>query len=341
MATRARNQLWLLDKAPIAEIVCPRLPSKEQCLLLYFHHHQEGRTTKSESIRLVVQAIWPIWEKPTSNCHRTCEVALQEHKLLKVCWVFSADLFGLRMSDPMLKSLSTAAEEARGVVFDEQVMATRARNQLWLLDKAPIAEIVCPRLPSKEQCLLLYFHHHQEGRKTKSESIRLVVQAIWPIWEKANLPTTTKKYAGENWRTSSKVPQEDKDFLTSQREDRMSSSLAGVDQKTVKKKAEKRKRDLAALARKTKSDAKVTQLMEVVHLEADGSSIETNTEDEDDADETYQVPSIIKAQTPKRRRRKALADPNFIAAWDRDNLSVRQATSSFAAAAQSLGHDLE
>ncbi|KAG0722334.1 hypothetical protein GWK47_006091 [Chionoecetes opilio] len=118
---------------------------------------------------------------------------------------------------------------------------------------------------------------------------------------------------------SCKVPQEDKDFLTSQREDRMSSSLAGVDQKTVKKKAEKRKRNLAAQARKTKSDAKVTQLMEVVHLEADGSSTETNTEDEDDADETYQVPSIIKAQTPKRRRRKALADPNLIAAWDRDN----------------------
>lgn len=213
----------------------------------------------------------------------------------------------------------------------------------------------------------------------------MVIKAIWPFWEKANLPTTTKKYAGEKLmklidtyeafkknRTkpqegyrykedmfksdledvfdiahssvlASKIPQEDKDFLISQREDRMSSSLAGVDQQTKKKKAEKRKRDLAVQARKTKSDTEVRQFMEVARLEAGSSSNETNTEDEDDTDETYmhQEPSTSKAQTPKRRRRNVIADSHLIASWDRDNLSVKQATSSFAAAAQSLGHDLD
>lgn len=80
----------------------------------------------------------------------------------------------------------------------------------------------------------------------------------------------------------SKVPQ-DKDFLTLQREDPMSSSLTGVDQKKKKAEeqkaaAEKWKRDLAAQARKMKLDAEVTQLMEVavMRLEVDGSSSETN-----------------------------------------------------------------
>ena len=256
-------------------------------------------------------------------------------------------------------------------------MATRARNQLWLLDKVPVAEIVCPWLPSKERCLLLYFHHHQEGWKAKSESIRLVLEAFWPIWEKANIPTTTKKYAGEklvklintydalrknrtkpqegyhykeamfksdmeeifdvadsSMLSSSKVPQEDMDFFTLQREDQMLSSLAGVDQKN-----EKQKRDLAAKARKMKSDAGVTQLMKVAHLEADGSSTETNMGDEDDANETYQAPSTSKAQAPND---DGLHGPeSHRCLGSRQLVHETSNVSSFAAAAQSLGHELD
>ena len=65
----------------------------------------------------------------------------------------------------------------------------------------------------------------------------------------------------------------------------------------------------AVQARKMKSDAEVTQLMEVARLEAEGSRNETNTEDDDDTGETYmhQAPSTSKARTPKRRRMKVIA----------------------------------
>ncbi|KAG0720486.1 V-type proton ATPase subunit a isoform 3 [Chionoecetes opilio] len=49
-------------------------------------------------------------------------------------------------------------------------MATRAASNLWLIDKAPIDEITGARLPSKEQVLLRYYHHHREMGKTASGS---------------------------------------------------------------------------------------------------------------------------------------------------------------------------
>ena len=61
--------------------------------------------------------------------------------------------------------------------------------------------------------------------------------------------------------------------------------------------------------------------MEVARLKAEGSSNETNTEDEDDTDEMYcmhQTPSTSKAQTLKRRRMKVIGDSNLIASWDCD-----------------------
>ncbi|KAG0714202.1 hypothetical protein GWK47_014556 [Chionoecetes opilio] len=40
MATRAASNLWMIDKAPIDEFTGARLPSKEQVLLRYYHHHR-------------------------------------------------------------------------------------------------------------------------------------------------------------------------------------------------------------------------------------------------------------------------------------------------------------
>lgn len=77
----------------------------------------------------------------------------------------------------------------------------------------------------------------------------------------------------------SEVPQEDKDFLASQKEDQVSSSLAGVVQKNMEEN-EKQKRYLAGQAGRMKLDAEVTQLMKVTCLQVDGSSTETNTKDD-------------------------------------------------------------
>ncbi|KAG0717634.1 hypothetical protein GWK47_054035 [Chionoecetes opilio] len=75
-------------------------------------------------------------------------------------------------------------------------MATRAASNLWLIDKAPIDEITGARLPSKEQVLLRYYHHHREMGKTASRSRKAVVEEVLPFWSRAGIPTTTVIRAG-------------------------------------------------------------------------------------------------------------------------------------------------
>ncbi|KAG0718982.1 U2 small nuclear ribonucleoprotein B'' [Chionoecetes opilio] len=75
-------------------------------------------------------------------------------------------------------------------------MATRAASNLWLIDKAPIDEITGARLPSKEQVLLRYYHHHREMGKTASGSRKAVVEEVLPFWSRAGIPTTTVIHAG-------------------------------------------------------------------------------------------------------------------------------------------------
>ncbi|KAG0720236.1 hypothetical protein GWK47_048928 [Chionoecetes opilio] len=74
-------------------------------------------------------------------------------------------------------------------------MATRAASNLWLIDKAPIDEITGAQLPSKEQVLLRYYHHHREMGKTASGSRKAVVEVLL-FWSRAEIPTTTVIHAG-------------------------------------------------------------------------------------------------------------------------------------------------
>ncbi|KAG0716602.1 hypothetical protein GWK47_009284 [Chionoecetes opilio] len=75
-------------------------------------------------------------------------------------------------------------------------MTTRAASNLWLINKAPIDEITGARLPSKEQVLLRYYHHHREMGKTASGSRKAVVEEVLPFWSRAGIPTTTVIHAG-------------------------------------------------------------------------------------------------------------------------------------------------
>ncbi|KAG0713611.1 hypothetical protein GWK47_015836 [Chionoecetes opilio] len=74
-------------------------------------------------------------------------------------------------------------------------MATRAASNLWLIDKAPIDESTGARLPSKEQVLLRYYHHHREMGKMASGSRKAVVEVL-PFWSRAGIKTITVIHAG-------------------------------------------------------------------------------------------------------------------------------------------------
>ncbi|KAG0713304.1 hypothetical protein GWK47_016498 [Chionoecetes opilio] len=96
-------------------------------------------------------------------------------------------------------------------------MVTRAASNLWLIDKAPIDEITGARLPSKEQVLLRYYHHHREMGKTASGSRKAVVEEVLPFWSLAGIPTTTVIHAGTKL---SKLVKEYNDLKKNKNKDR-------------------------------------------------------------------------------------------------------------------------
>ncbi|KAG0696747.1 hypothetical protein GWK47_026435 [Chionoecetes opilio] len=134
-----------------------------------------------------------------------------------------------------------------------------------------------------------------------------------------------------------KIPEEDKAFLEAQREDRQSCSMAGVDEK-LKRATEEKRRKRQRMEEKKKKDAAASSstLDRDVAMESFTTSSSSNEETEDD---DFKAPTPAKC--PRRRPPKENKLPKELTlAWERDNLSIRAATSSYAAAAMSLGHDI-
>ncbi|KAG0726827.1 hypothetical protein GWK47_035815 [Chionoecetes opilio] len=137
-----------------------------------------------------------------------------------------------------------------------------------------------------------------------------------------------------------KIPEEDKALLEAQREDRQSCSMAGVDEKLKRTTEEKRRKRQRMEEMKKKDAAASSSTLDrdvALDLESSTTSSSSNEETEDD---DFKAPPPAKC--PRRRPPKEnKLTKELTLAWERDNLSIRAATSSYAAAAMSLGHDIE
>ncbi|KAG0717195.1 hypothetical protein GWK47_054949 [Chionoecetes opilio] len=137
-----------------------------------------------------------------------------------------------------------------------------------------------------------------------------------------------------------KIPDEDKAFLEAQREDRQSCSMAGVDEKLKRATEEKRRKRQRMEEMKKKDAAALSSTLDcdvALDLESSATSSSSNEETEDD---DFKAPTPAKC--PRRRPPKEnKLTKELTLAWERDNLSIRAATSSYAAAAMCLSHDIE
>ena len=140
----------------------------------------------------------------------------------------------------------------------------------------------------------------------------------------------------------------DKEFLRRQREDRSGASLGGVDVVFAKKKERTTQRQDRQVRLRQRASADATKLMEKSQISFDSSS-ESNSPSSASSPDRYSpcLPKVRRTdQSPSRSStlvapvRKAVRDLNLISTWDRENLSVRQATACFSATAQSLGIDM-
>ena len=256
---------------------------------------------------------------------------------------------------------------------------TRSKGDVWLLKKSPTSSFPGNRLPSIGEVLQVFLFHHKIQKEVLLVAAASTAEKVMEVWRRANIPTSDvswvkkkilklyKEYGtlaksksrktemeemkrcifrdsledmfdiAHSKAMEAKIPEEDKAFLEAQREDRQSCSMAGVDEKLKQATEEKRrKRQRMEEMKKKDAAASSSTLDRNVALESSTSSSSANEDTEDD----------FKSPTPATSQRRRLPQENKLTkeltlAWERDNLSVRAATSSYTAAAMSLGHDIE
>ncbi|KAG7164609.1 hypothetical protein Hamer_G004994 [Homarus americanus] len=72
--------------------------------------------------------------------------------------------------------------------------STRSKTEVWLIGQH-ITEITGAQLPSRD-VLRLFFHGHNEHKKTVNDSASEVAASVISFWNKARIPTITKKSIG-------------------------------------------------------------------------------------------------------------------------------------------------
>ena len=133
---------------------------------------------------------------------------------------------------------------------------------------------------------------------------------------------------------------EDKQFLLAQRQPGRQGCMGSVDQTLTLQEARTAKRKEAVINYKQRADKEEQMLSESVILSS--SSDDSASEEVTDAGQDGQSndESTAASVPAKKRSRKSVMTPVLAAALDRTKLSDRKATFVLAAAAQSLGHDV-
>ncbi|KAG7160824.1 hypothetical protein Hamer_G007580 [Homarus americanus] len=73
--------------------------------------------------------------------------------------------------------------------------STRSKSEVWLIGQH-ITEITGAQLPSRGDVLRLFFHGHNEHKKTVNDSASEVAASVISFWNKARIPTVTEKSIG-------------------------------------------------------------------------------------------------------------------------------------------------
>ncbi|KAG7170758.1 hypothetical protein Hamer_G025213, partial [Homarus americanus] len=78
---------------------------------------------------------------------------------------------------------------------DSSMESTRSKTEVWLIGQH-ITEITGAQLPSRGDVLRLFFHGHNEHKKTVNDSASEVAASVISFWNKARIPTITEKSIG-------------------------------------------------------------------------------------------------------------------------------------------------
>ncbi|KAG7164300.1 hypothetical protein Hamer_G003459 [Homarus americanus] len=85
--------------------------------------------------------------------------------------------------------------KTRQTAAPSSMESTRSKTEVWLIGQH-ITEITGAQLPSRGDVLRLFFHGHNEHKKTVNDSASEVAASVISFWNKARIPTITEKSIG-------------------------------------------------------------------------------------------------------------------------------------------------
>ncbi|XP_050704488.1 uncharacterized protein LOC126989930 [Eriocheir sinensis] len=255
------------------------------------------------------------------------------------------------------------------------IMATRSNNAVWLIGQ-PNKDILGSRLPTKLSVMKKYFFHQKQEQLGRRKSVNLCLDAVMPFWEKARIPTMrrdnairkiesllkrydklvkNKKRSEESCRVAEEVfmeeikneildighskalcmmkNEEDKSFYISQQDDPAQSSMGSVDMKMAKIESRKRHREEKQAELQDREIHQSKILTETAILEDSSPSSDEQCDPSLDA--------CTSTLCRKKKRSKNFINQDVAVAYDRMNISIRDAAMSYSVVAQSLGQNLD
>ncbi|KAG0715477.1 hypothetical protein GWK47_011852 [Chionoecetes opilio] len=364
---------WVLDKV-VDQSDCGASVGNTKITDLVF---ADDAVIFAESLEVLVMALEALHEeaKPLGLEVSWLKTKVQIRNVIKIHRRLSEDT-GIPVSPTFTANHVPAL---RSKITGSNVMACERRSTdvVWLLEKSPTSSFPGNRLPLRGEVLQVFLFHHKIQKEVLFAAAASTAEKVLEVWRRANIPTSDVSWVKKKilklyeeygalaksksrktemeemkrciFRDSledmfdiahskameAKIPEENKAFLEAQREDRQSCSMAGVDEKLKRATEEKRRKRQRMEEKKKDAAASSSTLDRDVALESSTTSSSSNEETEDD---DFKAPTSAKC--PRRRPPKEnKLTKELTLAWERDNLSIRAATSSYAAAAMSLGKD--
>jgi hypothetical protein len=251
--------------------------------------------------------------------------------------------------------------------------STRSNTEVWLIGQH-ITDITGAQLPSTGDVLRLFFHGHNEHKKTVNDSASEVASSVISFWNKARIPTVTEKSIGRKvvalflmWkglkknctRTTDTQRKKEETFcdelgdlfdvahpkamqLLTIEEDRAflaaqrEKGRRGVMAGVDKKIACSIKRREESKSKQSLQQNQANSALENVEL---ASSPETEAQSLSSSSTSSPAISPVVSSTKRKRATLKVITPELSSTLDRTGISHRSALRIVSATAASLGHD--
>ncbi|KAG0728657.1 hypothetical protein GWK47_003670 [Chionoecetes opilio] len=229
--------------------------------------------------------------------------------------------------------------------YRSNVMACERRSTdvVWLLEKSPTSSFPGNCLPSRGEVLQVFLLHHKIQKEVLFAAAASTAEKVLEVWRRANIPTSDVSWVKKKiLKLYEEYGALAKSKSRKTETEEMEMHLQRQPRRHVRHRAfqgngseDPRGRQGVLGGSEEREDRQSCSMAGVDEKLKRATEEKRQTEGDD-----FKAPTPAKC--PRRRPPKEnKLTKELTLAWERDNLSIRAATSSYAAAAMSLGHDIK